>query len=294
MNGSNSNTANMTSPQPLMSGLAFPEAPRWHRNRLWFSDWGTGELIARDLGGHSEVITKVRAFPFCADFLPGGQVLTTAGRRVLRQEKGGSLVTYADLSELSNNGWNELVVDARGNAYVNGGSDSFKGEPGFVALITPDGSVRQVADGLEFPNGMAVTPDNRTLIVAESYGKRLSAFDIAPDGSLSNRRVWANLDGHPDGICLDAQGAVWSSAGPRVLRVREGGEVIQMIDLERFCTSCALGGPDGNTLFMTVLDWRGEATMAEIGQVITGLESGGFAEWPGQRTGKVLAVQVST
>ena len=228
--------SSISKPRVLMSDLAFPEAPRWHAGRLWFSDWGASELIALRPEARSEVITKVRAFPFCIDFLPDGRLLTTAGQRGLRLEPDGSHTTYADLSGLSSHIWNELVVDGRGNAYVNGGSDGFAGEPGFVALITPDGSARKVADVPEFPNGMAITPDNRTLIVAESYGKRLTAFDIAPDGSLSNRRVWASLEGYPDGICLDPEGVVWCTSGPRCLRVHAGDEVLQVIDLELFCT----------------------------------------------------------
>jgi len=285
--------ANPSKPQILMTGLAFPEAPRWHDGRLWFSDWGASKLIALEPEGGKEVVAEVRAFPFCTDWLPDGRLLTTAGQKVLRVEQNGSLTTYADLSGLSSHGWNELVIDGRGNAYVNGGSDGFAGEPGFVVLVTPDGSARQVADGLEFPNGMAITPDASTLIVAESYGKRLIAFDIASDSSLSNRQVWAEIDGHPDGMCLDAEGAVWTTSGPRCVRVREGGEVLETIDLELFCTSCVLGGPDKKALFMTVLDWRGDATLAEIGQVYKALEAGLPVEWPGKRTGQILAARVS-
>jgi len=131
------------------------------------------------------------------------------------REPDGALVTHADLSGLAEKGhpWNEIVVDGRGNAYINNVGFEFPGgdfAPGTIALLTCDGSARQVADGIAFPNGMAVTPDNSTLTVAESYGKRLTAFDIAADGGLSNRRVWAGLDsGVPDGICVDEEGAVW-------------------------------------------------------------------------------------
>src|SRR5262249_42216112 len=144
-----------------------------------------------------------------------------------------------DLRALSDRGWNEIVVDGRGNTYVNGcGFDLLAGEafaPGIVALVTPEGVARQVADGIAFPNGMAVTPDNSTLIIAESYGQKLTAFDIATDGGLANRRVWADLDGGvPDGICLDAGNAIWYGDVPhkRCVRVREGGEVLQTIDLD--------------------------------------------------------------
>src|SRR2546423_13139329 len=136
--------------------------------------------------------------------------------------------------------------------------------PGIVALVTPDGSARQVADGIAFPNGMLVTPDDSTLIVAESYAKRLTAFDIAADGGLSNRRVWADLgDGVPDGICMDAENAVWYADVPneRCVRVREGGEVLQTIELDRGCFACALGGPERRTLYVTANQWRGTEHM---------------------------------
>ena len=183
--------------------------------------------------------------------LPDGRLLVVSGRLLLRREPDGSLVTHADLSGLPGPGCNEIVVDGRGNAYINGpGFDLLAGEqfkPGIVALVTPAGSVRQVADGIAFPNGMVVTPDNSTLILAESYGKRLTAFDIAADGSLSNRRVWADLDGGvPDGICLDADNAVWYGDVPnkRCVRVREGGEVLQTIYVDRGCFACMLSERD--------------------------------------------------
>src|SRR2546429_2308957 len=190
----------MPEPKTLMTGLLFGEQPRWHDERLWFSDWGTQEVIAVDLEGNSEVILQGRAFPLCVDWLPDGRLLVVSAREglLLRREPDGSLVTHGDLAGVSGPpAGDQLVVDGRGNAYVNGGGfDLMAGQdfaPGIVALVTPDGSARQVADGIAFPNGMLVTSDNATLIVAESYAKRLSAFDIAADGSLSRRRVWADL-----------------------------------------------------------------------------------------------------
>jgi sugar lactone lactonase YvrE len=172
------------------------------------------------------------------------------------------MVTHADLSGLGVDGFNEIVVDGRGNIYVNGGCDFDPGEgnaPGIIALVTPDGAVRRVADGIAFPNGMAVTPDNSTLIIAESFAGRLTAFDIAEDGGLSNRRVWAD-DVGPDGICMDAGGAVWTGVGPfgdnLVGRVREGGEVLERVRLDAPCFACMLGGEDRRTLFMLTADWR--------------------------------------
>jgi sugar lactone lactonase YvrE len=287
--------------QTLMSGLVFVESPRWHDDRLWFSDWGTQEVIAVDLEGKSEVIVRVPTFverdgpvargPFCIDWLPDGRLLIVSGRDrlLLRREPDGSLVTHADLTSLSDHPWNDIVVDGRGNAYIgNTGFDFSRGEfaTGILAAVSPDGSARQVADGLSFANGMAVTPDNTTLIVAESYGKRLTAFDIAADGSLSNRRVWADLDGgFPDGICLDADNAVWYGDVPnkRCVRVREGGEVVQTISLDRGCFACTLGGADKRTLFLMAAEWRGPANTADgarTGQVLTVEAPAPGVGWP--------------
>jgi sugar lactone lactonase YvrE len=275
----------------LMSGLAFPESPRWHDDRLWFSDWGAHEVIAVDLEGRSEVMARVRSFPMCIDRLPDGRLLIVSAMDglLLRREHDGSLVTHADLSGLADHKWNDIVVDGRGNAYVNNTGFDFPGgefAPGILALAAPDGSTRQVADGIAFPNGMVVTPDNSTLIVAESYGSRLTAFDIAADGGLSNRRLWADLDGGaPDGICLDAESAIWYGDVPNkcCVRVREGSDVLQTIQLDRGCFACMLGGPDKRTLFLIANDWGGPANMAEgsrHGQVLTVEAPVPGAGWP--------------
>jgi sugar lactone lactonase YvrE len=277
--------------QTLMTGIAFGESPRWHDDRLWFSDWGTQEIIAVDLEGESEVIVRVPSFPFCIDFLPDGRLLivSASDRLLLRREPDGPLVTHADLSTLSEHPWNDIVVDARGNAYIgNIGFDFPEAQfaPGTLALVTPDGSARQVADGVAFPNGIVVTPDNSTLIVAESYANRLTAFDITADGSLSNRRMWAELGGGvPDGVCLDAEGAVWYGDVPnkRCVRVREGGEVLQTIALDRGCFACMLGGPDDKTLFMVAQEWSGMESTAEeerTGQLLTSPAPAAGAGWP--------------
>jgi sugar lactone lactonase YvrE len=281
----------MSQPQVLLSGLGLGESPRWHDDRLWLSDWVAREILAVDLDGSSEVVIGGRpSFPFSIDWLPDGRLLIGSPNGLERREADGSLVAHADLSGLSATGWNELVVDGRGNAYVNGaGFDLMAGEefkPGTVALATPDGRARQVADGIAFPNGMAVTPDNSTLIVAESYGRRLTGFDIAADGTLSNRRVWADLgDGVPDGIGIDAEGAVWYADVPnqRCVRVREGGEVLQTIELDRGCFACALGGADGRTLFMVAAEWSGTSGIGEgprTGQVLTARAPAPGAGWP--------------
>jgi sugar lactone lactonase YvrE len=283
----------MPEPRTLIDGLVIGESPRWHEGRLWFSHWGAQEVVAVDLDGKAEVVTGVSTtIPFSIDWLPDGRLLIVSGPEglLLRMQPDGSLLTHADLTGLSGHGWNEIVVDGRGNAYVNGvGFDLMAGAefaPGIVAVVTPDGSVRQVAEGVAFPNGMAVTPDNSTLILAESYGKRLTAFDIAADGSLANRRLWADLqDGVPDGICVDAEGAVWYADVPnqRCVRVREGGEVLQRIELDRGCFACTLGGPDGTTLFLMAAQWRGPANMfagPPSGQVITAQAPAAGAGWP--------------
>ena len=273
----------MNEPQTLMTGVAFGESPRWHDDRLWFSDWGTQEIIAIDLEGNSEVMVRLNfpSFqPICFDWLLDGRLLVVSASDgvLLRLEPDGSLVTHADLSNLAS-GFNEIVVDGRGNAYVNGGNFDFAtgagAHSGIIALVHSDGTVRQVADDIVFGNGMAITEDGSTLIVAESWANRLSAFDIARDGGLSNRRVWADLgDSPPDGICTDAEGALWFADVPNKLcaRVREGGEVLQRIELDRGCFACALGGTDRTTLFMVAREWHGPETMADeerTGQILT-------------------------
>jgi sugar lactone lactonase YvrE len=277
----------MPEPRTLLTGLAFGESPRWHEDRLWFANWGAQEVIAVDLDGDDEVVTRVpTTIPFSIDWLPDGRLLVVSGREalLLRQEPDGSLVTHADLSGI-NEVFNEIVVDGRGNTYVNGASSDLSA-PGIVALVTPDGSARQVADGIAFGNGMAVSPDNSTLIVAESHGNRLTAFDVAADGGLSNRRVWADLPGgFPDGICLDADGAAWYADVPNqhCVRVREGGEVLQTVELDRGCFACMLGGADDRTLFMMAAEFHGMENMdpeARTGQVLTVEAPAPGAGWP--------------
>jgi sugar lactone lactonase YvrE len=251
------------------TGIAMGESPRWHHGRLWLSDWGAREILAFDAQGTPDVVVRTPfALPFCFDWLPDEQLLIVAGQesRVLRRDGEGSLVTYADLHSISEGIWNEIVVDGRGNVYVNGG-------PGVIALITRQGAVRQVADGLAFPNGMAITPNNQTLIVAESHGKRLTAFDVGADGALARRRVWADLQtGVPDGICIDVEGAVWYADVPnkRCARVREGGEVLQTIPVDRGCFACMLGGRGRKSLFIVAAEWRGMDRIAEVAQARTG------------------------
>jgi sugar lactone lactonase YvrE len=272
----------MSGPEVYLDGVAFGESPRWHEGRLWFSDWGAQEVVAVDEAGNKEFIVRVDfpAFPMCIDFAADGRLLIVAGRdgRLLRREPDGSLATHAELGGLATSPWNDIVVDRRGNAYVNNTGFDFPGgefAPGTLALVSPDGSARGVADGLAFPNGIAISPDDRTLIVAESYGERLTAFAIDDDGGLRERRVWAETPGdHPDGICVDADGAVWYAdvGNKHCVRVREGGEVLDTVECDRGCFACMLGGADGSTLFIVAQRWGGPERMqggGRTGQVLT-------------------------
>jgi sugar lactone lactonase YvrE len=277
-------------PETLLTGLALGESPRWHHGRLWFADWGAQEIVAVDVDGHRERVAGVASFPFSIDWLVDGSlvVVSSSNRQLLRMEPDGSLVPHAELGGLSQKPWNEIVVDGRGNAYINNIGFDFPGgevTTGIIALVSADGGVRQVADDVAFPNGMAVTPDNSTLIVAESYANRLTAFDIADDGSLTNRRVWAHLGtGVPDGICLDADGAVWYADVPnqRCVRVREGGEVLQTVAVDRGCFACMLGGADGRTLFIMAAGWPAamDPTGPRTGQVLTAQAPAAGVGWP--------------
>jgi sugar lactone lactonase YvrE len=288
--------ASVVEARTLLGGLVIGESPRWHDGRLWFANWGTKEIIAVDLEGNAEVVAKgPPGLGWSIDWLPDGRLLVT-GEGLMQIEPDGSMVPHANLSGLGVDGFNEIVVDGRGNIYVNGGCDFEPGEgnaPGIIALVTPDGSVRRVADGIAFPNGMVVTPDNSTLIVAESFARRLTRFDIADDGSLSNRQVWADGVG-PDGICMDAEGAIWTDVGQfgdhRLGRVREGRQVLEGVKLDMPCFACMLGGEDRKTLFMLAADWRMSEGFDEniarltkgprTGQLLTAPAPAPGAGWP--------------
>jgi sugar lactone lactonase YvrE len=271
----------------LLSGLGIPESPRWHDGRLWFCNWIDRQVVAVDTGGTAQVmLTRApdsHPMGYSIGWLPDGRLLIT-GDKVRRQEPDGSVAIHADQPA------NEIVVDARGNAYVNGTDfDGFVAsgappKPGYIRLVTPDGRLRQVADGIEFPNGMVITPDGRTLIISESFGRRLSAFDIGADGGLSGRRVFAE-DLGPDGICLDAEGAVWvQTGGSSVVRVAEGGQVLQRVELaeDRAPFALMLGGPDRRTLFVCTAQWRmADGVAANLERLATG-----------PRTGEILALPV--
>ncbi len=270
----------------LMAGIHMGECPRWHDGRFWFSDWVGQTLYSVDENGEHRAEAHVASLPFAVDWTSDGRMLllNAAERKLLQREADGSFTTRTDLAAICPHGTNEVVVDGRGNIYVNGGCtfEPAEGEaPGGIAVVTPDGSVRQVADQIAFPNGMVVTPDNSTLVIAESFARRLTAFDIADGGSLSNRRVWADGVG-PDGICMDADGAIWTDAGEFtdtvVGRVLEGGEVLERVHLDMPCFACMLGSENRETLFMMTADWRMSEGFAENIARLTG----------GPRTGRVL------
>ncbi|HET6755977.1 MAG TPA: SMP-30/gluconolactonase/LRE family protein [Jiangellaceae bacterium] len=268
-------------PRVLLGGLAMPESPRWHNGRLWFSNWGAGEIVAVDLDGNSEVVGRgPEGMGWAVNWLPDNRMLIT-GSELVRVEPDGSRLRHADLSHLSPYGWSEITVDGRGNIYVNTINFDFadfdavlaSGQaPGKIALVTPDGDVCEVATEIAFPNGMVITSDNKTLIVAESFAARLSAFDVAENGTLSNRRVWADGVG-PDGICLDTDGCIWASSGAMIndcARIREHGEVLETIELDRPCFAAMLGGPDRRTLFMLTAEWRGTEAIEDVVRARTG------------------------
>lgn len=250
----------MTTPKVVTEGLSFPEGPRWRDGALYFSDFYRQTVFRLPPGGELEPVAHVERQPSGLGWLPDGRMLIVSmtDRRLLRREADGSLVEHADLSDLA--GWhcNDMVVDAQGRAYIgNFGFDTHGGGAEKLAdliRVDPDGSTSVAAEGFAFPNGAVITPDGATLIIGETRANRLTAFDVAADGGLSNRRIWADLgENFPDGICLDAEGAVWV-ADPRnkeTIRVREGGEVTERISTGRYGSyACMLGGDDRKTLYI--------------------------------------------
>ena len=276
----------MSEPEVVLRGLGIPESPRWHDGRLWFCNWIDRQIVAVGLDGKAEVMTTRDAdsYPmgYSIDWLADGRLLVT-GDKLRRQEPDGSMVVHAEQRA------NEIVVDGRGNIYLNGADFDFVAgappKPGYIKLVTPDGQLRQVAGDIQFPNGMVITPDDRTLIISESFAGRLTAFDIDADGGLSGRRVFAEGLG-PDGICLDAKGAVWvGTAGFSVARVAEGGEVLQRVELpeNRAPFALMLGGPDRRTLFILTVEWRpADGHVANLDRLANG-----------PRTGEILTLPVS-
>lgn len=254
--------------EPFLDGLSFGEGPRWHEGRLWFSDFYVHQVRRVDEAGHAETVVEVAGRPSGLGWRPDGTMLIVSmtDRRLMRFADG-KLSVEAELSSLAPAPCNDMVVDGRGRAYVgNFGYDRHAGQsPRTTCLIRvdPDQSVHEAANGLMFPNGTVITPDSKTMIVGETFAHRLTAFDVAADGTLSNARLWAAIDGcYPDGICLDAEGAIWVSDpfGRRVLRVLEGGRITHSVDLApRGAYACMLGGQDRRTLYVVTNSGSGPA-----------------------------------
>jgi sugar lactone lactonase YvrE len=256
----------------LLADLQFPESARWRDGRLWLADWMAGRVLAVDPAtGAAETKLELRALPLCFDWLPDGRLLVVDGteRRLLRQEPDGTLTTVADLRAVQDSPWNEIAVDARGNAFVNSIGFEFPGgefRPGVVAVVTPDGQVRRVAEDVAFPNGMVVTAAGE-LVVGESYGSCLTAFTIEPDGGLTGRRTLARLEGSaPDGLCVDGD-AVWFAEVPgrRCVRVTADGAVDRVVEAEDGCFSCVVG--DG-TLFALTAQYGPRGIAPGTGKVL--------------------------
>ena len=244
----------------VLDGLAFPEGPRWHDGRFWFSDVPEGKVIATTLAGEAETMLDLGdAQPSGLGWTPDGDLLVVGGleKQLLRRAADGTVSVVAELADLCPRAANDMVVDAQGRAYIgNWGFDFAAGESPastVIVLVTSDGHTSVAADGVLFPNGTVITPDGKTLVVAETFASKLTAFDIANDGSLTGRRTYADLPGKfPDGICLDAEGAIWvANAGAgEVVRVADGGEILERVTTDRRAFACALGGEDRRTLLI--------------------------------------------
>lgn len=245
--------------RPFLSGLAFPESPRWHEGALWFSDFYRQRVQRALADGTLETVAELDDQPSGLGWLPDGRLLVVGmtKKQLLRLDRGG-LQVAAELHAWVPAYCNDMLVDPQGRAYIgNFGFDLPRRAPfapTVLLVVDAGGGVQVAARDLHFPNGMALADEGRTLIVAESYGQRLTAFTREADGSLHDRRTWAQFDGRvgPDGICIDAQGAAWiaSPVSREVLRVREGGEVTHRIATAEQAVACALGGADGRTLYV--------------------------------------------
>lgn len=244
----------------LVDQLAFAEGPRWRNGRLYFSDVHAGEVLAVSMDGTREVVARIDGLPSGLGWLPDGTLLVAVGEpaAVLAVSPDGAVKTHADLAGIAAYPPNDMVVDAAGRAYLGtcdvAGISS--GAPGLgqVICVEPEGAVTVADAEMRFPNGSVITPDGRTLIVGETFGQCLTAWDIAEDGSLSHKRPWAEVPGSfPDGCCLDAEGAIWFAdpVGRAAVRVREGGEVVDRVETDLpGCYACTLGGDDMRTLFL--------------------------------------------
>ena len=249
----------------LMDGLTFGEGPRWHDGKFYFSDFYSHKVFSLDMDGNSEVIVEVPGQPSGLGWMPDGTMLIVSMKdKKLLSFINNSLSEVADLSDLAAFHCNDMVVDDKGNAYIgNFGFNTYSGEeikPANLILVRPGEDPCVASDDLLFPNGTVITPDGKTLIIGETYAARLTAFDINQDATLSNRRVWADftLDADegavplPDGMCLDVEGAIWvaSPSTSEVIRIKEGGEILDRIPVETNAYACMLGGDDLKTLFI--------------------------------------------
>jgi sugar lactone lactonase YvrE len=248
------------------TGIQMGESPRWHDGRFWMCDWLAGEVLAFDASGNREVVARVAGLPFSIDWLPDGELVATTPDGVA---VGTDLAPYGATGQP----FNEIVVDDAGRVWVNmpGSRPGEASKPGFVAVVLPDGSSRRAADDVWFPNGMLILDDD-TLVVAESHADRLTAWTISASGQLIDRRIWADLGpgSAPDGICADAEGAIWyaSVPGQRCTRVAPGGQVLATVEADRGCFACMLGGVDGRTLFIVANRYDG-GSRASGGVVLT-------------------------
>jgi sugar lactone lactonase YvrE len=253
--------------QILLEGLTFPEGPRWRDGKLWFSDFYSHRVIRVDLDGRAETVAEVPQRPSGLGWTPDGTLLIVSmlDRRLMRRESG-KLEVVAELAALATGPCNDMVVDRQGRAYVgNFGFDRHAGEPErttCIIRVDPDGAVTRAADDLFFPNGTVITSDGKRLIVGETLAKRLTAFDIGAGGALTSRRVFTQFDDcYPDGICLDAEGAIWvaDARGNRVIRVFEGGIERTISTGKQGAFACMLGGEDRRTLFICTSSGTGPA-----------------------------------
>ena len=284
----------------LAEGVYFGEGPRWRDGRLWFSDFYAHAVKSVSLAGDVRIEVELDDQPSGLGWMPDGSLLIVSmiRRQLLRRFSDGRISLHADLSAVADFHCNDMVVDAAGRAYV--GNFGFNLEAAMaargleavladaptarLALVLPDGQVRVAAGDMHFPNGSVITSDGRTLIIAETFSARLTAFDIGPDGALSNRRVWAPTGGRPpDGIALDADGAIWiaNPMGAECVRIAEGGEVLEAIDTGQACYACMLGGEDGRTLFMLTAAALGDdTTPPPTGKVLVATVEAGRAGLP--------------
>ncbi|MFX1355118.1 MAG: SMP-30/gluconolactonase/LRE family protein [Promethearchaeota archaeon] len=242
----------------LLKDLKFPEGLRWHDDRLWFSDMEDRKVISVNIKGEIESTVEVPNRPSGLGWLPDGKLIVVSMEdRKLLQLEMGVMKEFADLSKLAAYHLNDMVVSNQGRVYVgNFGFDYINNQPflpAVIIMVTSDGKGKIVAENMSFPNGLVITPDNKTLIIAETLSARLTAFDIKDDGTLINQRLWADLKSiPPDGICLDEEGAIWVAAPGQhgVLRVLEGGTITNIVKVENEAYACMLGGPNLTTLFI--------------------------------------------